>query len=441
MRMVGAFESTFQPAHDVDVLESTGHVDRFHADLDLLGELGISRLRYPVRWHRIEREPGVLDWSDTDVVLGELHDRGFEVIVDLVHHTSYPAWLTEGFADARFPSAYLRYCEAFARRYPETGAYTLFNEPFATLFLCGDQGLWPPYHHGLHAFVALMNRVLPAIAQASAMYADLLPDAHHVYTDSCEHATGDARTRALVRTVNDRRFFVLDALLGRLADDGTDHNAERPYVQKALAAGAEPLLGLEPIRIDVLGLDYYAHSQWHYTRRAATTPSPQPIALHELILQYWDRYGLPLMLSETNIRGHSSDRASWLKHTLEQCELARIAGADLRDYCWFPFVDSCDWDTLLFHARGSIDPVGVYRIDDGRDRHPSSMVESYALAARGTPAAALPAYRFRAPVSRWMAGFLPHMAHWDWRDAPAHEATDELDPEAIFELRICDAAS
>src|SRR4051794_24805619 len=102
MRLVGAFESTFQPHHDVDVLESTGHVDRFHADLELLSELGISRVRYPIRWHRIEPTPGRFDWSDTDRVLDELGELGFEPIVDLVHHTSYPAWLRLGFADPEF---------------------------------------------------------------------------------------------------------------------------------------------------------------------------------------------------------------------------------------------------------------------------------------------------------------------------------------------------
>lgn len=59
----------------------------------------MTRLRYPVRWHRVEERPGEYDWRDTDQVLGHLHDEGFRPIVDLVHHTSYPRWLEGGFAD------------------------------------------------------------------------------------------------------------------------------------------------------------------------------------------------------------------------------------------------------------------------------------------------------------------------------------------------------
>jgi hypothetical protein len=132
------------------------------------------------------------------------------------------------------------------------------------------------------------------------------------------------------------------------------------------------------------------------------------------------------MLSETNVRGLPSDRATWLKYTLEQYELAQQAGVDLRGYCWFPFVDSCDWDTLLFHHRGSIDPVGVYWLDEDLRRRPSSMSASYALAARGVPAADLPAYRLSPEVADHLAGYRQQMAHWDWQPAPVDATPSDL---------------
>jgi hypothetical protein len=147
------------------------------------------------------------------------------------------------------------------------------------------------------------------------------------------------------------------------------------------------------------------------------------------------------MVTETNVRGHPSDRASWLKYTLEQCEIAVARGVELEGYCWFPFVDSCDWNSLLYRADGSVDPVGVYWIDDERERHASSMANAFALAARGAPAADLPAYRFRPPVSTWMSGFLPYMDHWLWEEPPTEERANGLDDQdTVFELRISDAA-
>ena len=436
LQFIGAFESTYLPRHDRDVLETTGHVERVEEDLDLVRRSGVTRLRYPIRWHRIEADDGSYDWRETDAVLAAMAACGLTPIVDLVHHTSYPAWLSDGFSDPRFPDAYVRYCEAFARRYPQTREYTLFNEPFSTLFLASHEGLWPPYQKGLDSFVRMLRNVLPAIAEASRVYRRLLPEARHVYTDTCEHHTAEPTPagRAFTAMANDRRFFVLDALLGRI-DDRT-----RPFVAQVIEAGGEDLLRLEPMHLDVLGLDYYAHCQWHFDGTSGYVPTRAPVPLAAQIMEYWERYRVPCMLAETNIRGFASDRASWLKFTLEQCEQAQAAGVEMDGYCWFPFIDSCDWDSLLYHCDGNVDPVGVYWLDESLGRRASSMSATYALAAAGAPAAALPAYHFRPPVSQWLTGFLPLMAHWEWQAPPSQErCSNKAAEDEKLELRIRNA--
>jgi len=430
--LIGSFESTYQPAHDVDVAETTRHVERFEQDLDLVQSCGIDRLRYPVRWHRVEATPGELDWAATDQTLGRLLDRGLRPIVDLVHHTSYPRWLTRGFADERFPGAYLRFAEAVARRYEWIEEYTLFNEPFSTLFLSGHEAIWPPYLRGLENFLGLVANVFPAVAEASRRYAELLPGARHVYVDSCEGHTAAAREgQGLLELASDRRFFVADLFLGQNLD------RDRPFVRKVVEAGFGDLLAMPPGRIDVLGLDYYAHCQWEFTAPdAGFVPSPTPGSLGDLIVEYWSRYRLPCILGETNIRGTGSDRATWLKYTLEQCERARDAGVPFEGYCWFPFIDSADWDSLLYRCDGSIDPVGVYSLDCNLDRQPTSMSESFGLAASGAPAAALPAFELQEPASTWLRGFTPQMAHWRWEPPPPGEIADGDTPGERIELRI-----
>ena len=193
---------------------------------------------------------------------------------------------------------------------------------------------------------------------------------------------------------------------------------------------------MAPGRIDVLGLDYYAHCQWHFGSDGGVVPTPHPVPLATQILEYWERYGLPCMLTETNIRGFATDRASWLKYTLEQCEVAQEAGVPIEGYCWFPFVDSADWDSLLYRCEGNIDPVGAYCLDDHLERQPSSMSRSLAMAAGGAPAGALPAYRFQPPVAGQLAGWLPQMAHWDWQDPPAHEVVAQTRADPAIERRM-----
>jgi beta-glucosidase/6-phospho-beta-glucosidase/beta-galactosidase len=402
----------------VDVAETTGHIARWRADFELLLGCGVTRLRYPVRWHRIQPDRRTFDWVATDEVLGWLRDHGMRPIVDLCHHTSYPRWLKRGFADRRFAEAYLRYVEAFAARYPWVEEYTLFNEPFTTFLLCGQMGVWPPHMEGLKGFLTLARNVLPALTEASRALRDLLPEARHFYVDTCERASATNRHAAPhAELANDRRFFVLDLFLGRTP------GIARPFVEQVLAAGGEPLLDLKPGHVDVLGLDYYAHNQWRYMDAAGhgITASPDPGSLADLVVEYWNRYRLPCALGETNIRGFAPDRASWLKYTLEQCEIAERRGVPMDGYCWFPFVDSCDWNSVLVRNNGDIDPVGVYWLDGRLDRRPSSMSAAYARAARGAPASELPAYRFQPPVDRWLAGWMPQMDHWDWQDPPAHE--------------------
>ncbi len=426
LEFIAGFESTYLSQHDVDVLELTGHSSRWREDLELVRSCGITRLRYPVRWHRLHRQDGSFDWTETDQVLGYLRDHGIRPIVDLVHHCSFPKWLEGGFVDPGFGDAYLSYCEAFAHRYPWIEEYTLFNEPFSTLFLSGHEAVWPPYGSGMSSFVSFLTNAVPALSQAMHMYRDLLPDARHVYNDACEgHSAAQPSGEEYAAVANDRRFFIVDVLTGH------DVDPTRPFFRWVEQAGGETLFELPPAEIDVLGLDYYAHMEWSFIDETkGITPSPTPRGLASLILEYWERYQLPMILTETNIRGYPSDRVSWLKYSLEQCELAQAAGADLQGYCWFPFIDSSDWDSLLANADGHIDPVGVYWLDENLDRRASVMSDCFALAARGATAAELPAYRFRWPVDEWLRHLLPQMDHWDWEPAPpsdAEHADNEVD--------------
>jgi UDP-galactopyranose mutase len=76
-RFVGGLECTYLPGYDVDLLETTGHTERWREDLDALTPL-VGSVRYPIRWHRVEPEPGRFDWSMTDETLGHLRENGVE---------------------------------------------------------------------------------------------------------------------------------------------------------------------------------------------------------------------------------------------------------------------------------------------------------------------------------------------------------------------------
>jgi beta-glucosidase/6-phospho-beta-glucosidase/beta-galactosidase/glycosyltransferase involved in cell wall biosynthesis len=412
---IGGFDSTFLPVHGVDMAETSQHSSRWRHDLDAVLGSGVKRFRYPLRWHRIEPEPGVYDWSDTDAALDHLRQHGAEVIADLVHHTSYPDWLTDGFRDRRFGPAFVSFAEAVASRYPWLPAYTLFNEPFATLFLAGHQSLWPPYDRGVDGFVRLATNVLPAISSASECWSQLLPDSQHIWVDTCEHHAGRPGSPAdYAAMANDRRHVLLDLALGRNLDPSS-----QSFLAQMLAAGGESLLELAPTRVDGIGLDYYPHSEWWYDQRGGHAPSSHPLGFAALAEQYASRYHLPLLLTETNIRGLPSDRVSWLRYTLEQYDLAVSRGVPLRGYCWFPSLDSCDWDSLLARGVGRPDPVGVISLGFEGARVRTHFTDVWEAAVAGLPTTQLPAYRFQPPCDRQLAGFTEQLDHWPWEDPPA----------------------
>jgi beta-glucosidase len=431
---IGAFESTYQPAHDRDVTETTQHHVRWRDDLQLMAACGVRRVRYPIRWHRVEHHDGDFDWQHTDQVLATMADLGLDPIVDLLHHTSYPRWLGD-LSSPRLEPTFLRFVEQVATRYPWLRSYTVCNEPLTTVLLCGMLGVWPPHGHGLRSFVELAGNLIPAINAASRALGELLPAAEHFHVEVCERHSWTSPGERTAALANDRRFLFLDLITGRPIDP------DRPFVQQVLQTGGEDLLCTTPGRVDVLGLDYYAHNQWHWEGdEQGTNIAPAPPPLSELINEYADRYRLPVALGETNIRGFAADRATWMKYTLEQCELSQHNGVDIRGYCWFPFIDSADWSSLLLGCEGAIDPVGVFWLDEHLERRTSVMSTTYTAAANGTRAHQLPAYTLRRPVADWLHGWLPHMTHWQWHTPPLESCSNTDHPETILEIHNLDVA-
>ena len=432
---VAGFESTYLPLHGVDVAQASKHAVRWRQDVDHAVAAGAQTVRYPLRWHLVEQEPGRYDWSVADAVLGHLRTTGVDVVLDLVHHTDYPDHLSDGFRDRRFASALTAYAAAAAERYGWVSGYTIFNEPFATLFLAGHEALWPPYDRGVPGFLRLLRSVLPGLSAAAQRWREAAPQADHVWIDTCEHHQGvQGGAAEYAALANDRRHVVLDLALGANLDQ------ERPFLRQLLAAGGEDLLSLPPVPVDVLGLDYYCHSEWYYDEEGSRAPSPRPLGFAALAEQYHDRYRVPVLLSETNIRGLPSDRATWLRYVLEQYETAVERGVPLLGFCWFPHVDSCDWDSLLARPAGRADPVGVL----GHDRRSTCFTQAWAAAAAGAPSADLPAYELQEPCRGQLSGYRRQMRSWPWEPPPQsshvppvtvpasrEEATMTSDPDLV----------
>jgi beta-glucosidase/6-phospho-beta-glucosidase/beta-galactosidase len=420
---LGAFESTKIHGSGEDILSTTRHLERWRHDLGLLHGAGIRDLRYSVPWHRIEISPGEWDWRWMDQPMRFFERNGMRPILDPLHHTSFPDWLTGGFANPNFPALYQRFVEAVARRYDWVAQYTVFNEPLPTTLFCSYTGMWYPHGCSEREFASMAVNVGKAICMAGAALKKMNPRVELVHIDTCEHhQAADRRSEAWAEFANLRRFLLHDLALGRLDRD----HPLRPYL---LTHGVtrDELAWFEdhPAVFDVLGLDYYLHSEmewaWSGTLKRADIrlPCERPRGFASVAHDYVKRYRLPILLGETNLRGTVTDRLTWLKFMEEQCERVVQDGVDFRGFCWYPSIDSTDWCHCCTKCTFSVDPQGIWRLDrQRRKRHPSILSEYYALLASGQARSKdIPAYRFHNGLEEQLRGYRGLMSHWDrWQD-------------------------
>lgn len=420
---LGAFESTKIHGSGRDILDTTHHWQRWEHDLGLLVDAGIRHVRYSAPWHRIERQPGEWDWQWMDGPMRFMQRHGMRPIMDPLHLCSFPDWLTNGFAHPLLPTVYERFIERFAERYPWVEEYTVFNEPLPSTVFSGLMGMWYPHRRSERDWVAMAVNAARTICRASHALLKRNPNIRLVHVDTGErHHALEPAAEEWVRFMNHRRFLIHDLVLGRVT---TDHPLYS-YLRKHNFREDDRLwLQDNAAPIHVLGLDYYWHSElgwrWDAKHRHAVLvlPTARPIGFAAVAREYQAHFHLPLLLSETNIRGTVGDRITWLKYMEEQCEQLVAEGVDFRGFCWYPSVDSTDWAHYCSKCTESLDPHGIWWLDKRRwDRHPSELSWWYSQLARGLATSRdLPAYIVQPPLDWQLKGFLPLMAHWPhWRE-------------------------
>ncbi len=413
---LGAFESTKIFGSGLDVLETTRHTEFWEADLRRLKESGIGELRYPAPWHRIESTQGAFDWQWMDGPMHLMRQLGLQPILDPLHHVSVPDWLTDGFANPEFTHLYSRFVENVAKRYEWVDRYTVVNEPLPTLVLCALSGEWYPHRRSHRDFVTMAILLARALCMATAALRKINPRVQLFHVDACEHHRAlDAQSAEWVRHANHRRFLFHDLILGLTR---VDHPLLSYLEANGFAQDDRYWFEDNAVEIDVLGLDYYAHSEmeWAWSSEAnhATLrfPCTQPRGFAAVTRDYVERFKLPVLLSETNIGGAVTDRLTWLKFMEEQAEeLAKTC--DFRGFCWFPSIDATDWDSLCTAANRNVSPMGIWSLDrDGKQRRGSELSEWYVRLAKGEATGSdLPAYPFLPPLDRDLRGYLPLMRH------------------------------
>ena len=381
-------ECSFIPHLAVDQFEWTQH-DRFWKEDFRLAreELGLSALRYTLPWHKIEKAPGDFDWSMADQRVQHARDLGLELYLDVMHFGT-PLWLRQAAGDPEFPEALERFAGALVERYRGmVRNWCPCNEPLILALFSGDFGFWPPHARKWKGYMPVLSRVVQATSRAIRAIRRADPQANIIFCDNVEnHKTRSPELDTEVRRRNMRRYLALDLLLARV-----DHH--HPLFAWVTGYGLNEIdlewFATHPQRPDILGIDYYPNSEWQLEKNGDgihQRRSETPLGLYGIAKAYYNRYGLPLMLTETSADGHPINREIWLEQTVEDCHRLREDGIPMNGFFWWPMIDQVDWDGALTHRVGKIHDVGIYNLkrqaDGTLSRHATPLVRQFAKIIR-----------------------------------------------------------
>ncbi|WP_201833501.1 family 1 glycosylhydrolase [Microvirga zambiensis] len=331
----------------LDEYELTGHYDRWREDLGLMAELGVPCARYGVPWHRIQPERNVWDWTFPDNALGRLLELGVDPQVDLVHY-GLPAWIENAFLHPDYPKFVAEYAARLAERFKgRITWYTPLNEPRITGWYCGRLGWWPPFRRSWSGFVALMLAIARGMVETVRALQSVDPEIVPYFVDATDlFDTDEPEFQDEARRRQEIVFLALDLVSGRIDESHLlwtwllRHGARESELKWFLDNAVE---------VPVIGMNLYPmFTQKKLLRDAGGRfRIRMPYAGADLITRlgrlYYERYRVPLTISETASIGSLRRRLDWLDRSVAATRELREEGVPLVGYTWWPMFALVTW--------------------------------------------------------------------------------------------------
>jgi dTDP-4-dehydrorhamnose reductase len=395
MELWGGVECTIVRLGDTfrNQIVETGHCQRLD-DIDLIAGLGIRTVRYPILWEAVAPDRSdALDFAWTDERLHRLREHGIRVIAGLVHHGSGPGYTD--LLDPDFPKKLADYAARVADRYPWIDAWTPVNEPLTTARFSGLYGHWYPHRQSYPAFLRALYNQCRATLEAMRAIRSRIPQAQLVQTEDLGKTFSTAPLRYQAAHENERRWLSLDLLCGRV-------DARHSFFGFLRDAGIrdeeiEAFAGGEATP-DLIGINHYLTSERfldHRTHLYDLAPGgngrdtyvdaeavrvkrlEDDIGLGPRLRETWDRYRLPMAVTEVHHGCHRDEQLRWVAEVWNTCRGLRTEGIDLRAVTLWSMFGNVDWRFLLTQKHDFYD-VGVF---DARNAAPRPTVIAKAASA------------------------------------------------------------
>ncbi len=345
----------------VDELDKCGHYKYWKKDFDLVKELGINFLRYGPPIHTTFLGADKYDWSFADETFNGLKEKKIIPIVDLCHF-GVPDWIGN-FQNPDFPALFENYAHEFSKRFPWVQLYTPVNEMYICALFSGYYGWWNEQLTTDVSFVTAMKHIVKANVLAMRAILKNRSDAIFIQSESTEyfHAANPKAIKP-AEIMNARRFLSLDLNYGNriesemyeyLMDNGMTREEYHFFLDNNLKSHC------------IMGNDYYITNEHRVAKDGSTTAAGEVFGYHVITTQYYERYKIPVMHTETNLyQGPVGDEAvKWLWKEWSNVIRVRNDGVPIVGFTWYSLTDQVDWDTALRENNGRVNPLGLYDLD------------------------------------------------------------------------------
>ncbi|MEO6638768.1 MAG: family 1 glycosylhydrolase [Ginsengibacter sp.] len=370
----GGIECTINRVNDsyFDQCQLSGHYAR-ESDIQLIAELGIKTVRYPALWEKhqpLADQP--IDWTFTTNRLNDLVEKGITPIVGLLHHGSGPSFTN--LLDKNFPTLFAAYARQFAEKFPWVQLYTPINEPLTTARFSGLYGLWYPHKKNDVCFAKMLLNQVKGIILAMQEIRKINSDAKLVQTEDLSKTYSTSSLKYQASFENERRWSTYDLLCGKLEKG---HAMWNYFRRLGITESSLEFFLENSTPPDIMGLNYYVTSERFLDDDLTRYPSHthggneiqefadveairvnhgNPFGLKVLLEEAWERYGLPVAVTEVHLNAGREDQLRWLHEIITACHEALETGVNVKAVTFWSLFGAYGWNELLTNANMEYEP-------------------------------------------------------------------------------------
>ena len=342
------------------------HYHRYREDVALMKEIGLKSYRFSINWCRIIPEKGKVNEKGLDFyrrLIAELKAAGIEPMVTL-YHWDLPLWVHEegGWKNPKIIDYILDYTKVVIDAFSGDVRYWMtINEPQVFIMSAYVIGNFAPFEHAVFSYKNCLRHCLLAHGKMVKLIRERaktkpvigLAMAATTYIPDTEDEAGiaEARKQSFESRIGEgsNALYMDPIALGKASPQ-----LKRKLSEEDLKIISEP--------IDFVGVNVYQPSNPMIDKKkynADVMPKSSlgwiidGRCLYWTIRHYWERYHLPVMVTENGMAGddpldadgqvHDHTRVEFLHDFIGNAKRAVDEGIPVLGYQYWSVMDNLEW--------------------------------------------------------------------------------------------------